>query len=218
MQNGCFDFELLLAVIAAAAAIIGIFQTKKQIELSNKHLLFDRRLNMYHKFKELTLYYKENRECICDIPSSYKSMAFKFNKIKDTTRLLPFELAMEYPRSNDKEEKLFALCQDIKKDAEDLSVMWNKKDTALAGRCIELFSALLLAIYQQHIYMVNIHSQSENMKTVGQNGDSDEELYRKAKAMAEQLGLFETVRAIDDIYTQIEASNIEKKLLDGLRL
>ena len=66
--------------------------------------------------------------------------------------------------------------------------------------------------------MANIRSESEDLKMINQNGDSDEELYRKAKAMAEQLGLFETVRAIDDIYTQIEASNIEKKLLDGLRL
>ena len=42
-----------ISIIAVCLSIIALFQTHKQIKLSNKQQLFDRRLDKYLLFKDL---------------------------------------------------------------------------------------------------------------------------------------------------------------------
>ncbi len=51
--------EIGLPIIAIIISLIAVFQTNKQIKLSNKHNLFDRRLNTYLMIKEFIDSYKE---------------------------------------------------------------------------------------------------------------------------------------------------------------
>ena len=46
------NWEMILSVITAVTAIIAIVQTNSQIKLSNKHNLFDKRLECFNIIKK----------------------------------------------------------------------------------------------------------------------------------------------------------------------
>ena len=50
----------LFAILTAFIAIIALFQTHKQISVSNKQFLFDKRLNKYLIARGLLELYKDN--------------------------------------------------------------------------------------------------------------------------------------------------------------
>lgn len=73
MQNSVPDWiqiaqpitEITLALVAIVISIIALFQTKKQIQLSNKQSMFDRRLKVFTAITEIhsvfSVFYKKHR-------------------------------------------------------------------------------------------------------------------------------------------------------------
>lgn len=64
-----FIVEIVLTVVAVTVSIVALWQTKRQIQLSNKQALFDHRLKAFSAITELhsifrTYYKKNNSDCI----------------------------------------------------------------------------------------------------------------------------------------------------------
>ena len=55
--------DLLLSTVSIVISIFALFQTKKQINLSNKHQLFEKRKMFFEMFGTLYRLYQENRSC-----------------------------------------------------------------------------------------------------------------------------------------------------------
>ena len=53
--------SVAFSVISAIIAVVALIQTQSQIKLSNKHQLFERRLNNFFAFYGLYELYKENK-------------------------------------------------------------------------------------------------------------------------------------------------------------
>lgn len=62
--------ETWFSLVTASCAVWAVFQTKKQIELSNKHQLFDRRLNNYLAVRDILGCCHEKKDLI-DYHSSH---------------------------------------------------------------------------------------------------------------------------------------------------
>lgn len=56
--------SVAFSVISAIIAVVALIQTQSQIKLSNKHQLFERRLNNFFAFYGLYELYKENKVII----------------------------------------------------------------------------------------------------------------------------------------------------------
>ena len=69
--------ETWVSIIAVCLSIIALFQTQKQIKLSNKQQLFDRRIDKYLLFKDLLSLYNGNRHLFVDKDSIYTMVDFQ---------------------------------------------------------------------------------------------------------------------------------------------
>lgn len=79
--------NLILSIITVLTAEIALFQTRKQIKLSNQQQLFDRGLDKYLLFKEMLSLYSQHRSLIADNPNIYKVVDFPFNQLTNCSTL-----------------------------------------------------------------------------------------------------------------------------------
>ena len=57
------NYEFWLSVITVLAAVIALFQSHKQVKISNRQALLDRRINKFLLFKDLLANYSNSLIC-----------------------------------------------------------------------------------------------------------------------------------------------------------
>lgn len=87
--------NVLLSIVSLTIALVAIFQTKKQIALSNKQLLFDRRLEKYIIIKDLLLLFANNRERIVDKKDLARCLDFQFSLLTNVSYLSDMIFALK---------------------------------------------------------------------------------------------------------------------------
>ena len=78
--------SVAFSVISAIIAVVALIQTQSQIKLSNKHQLFERRLNNFFAFYGLYELYKENAVLIKVKNGGYVDLE-NFNSILDYIKI-----------------------------------------------------------------------------------------------------------------------------------
>src|SRR5690625_721505 len=83
--------EFWFSIITAVTAIIALFQTGKQIKISNKQNLFEKRMNILIKVTGLMKLYEENRNLMIDDNEKDDSVVlmvdFNFENLTNNTYL-----------------------------------------------------------------------------------------------------------------------------------
>jgi len=209
--------NILLPIVSLIIAMVAIFQTKKQIVLSNKQLLFDRRLEKYIIIKDLLLLFANNRERIVDKKDLARCLDFQFSLLTNVSYLSDMIFAIKEPLNSDKQNVFLTKCEMLEKYAVEISLLWDNDIGQIFSEFVKTYKELLNKLYQQQTRIDGLKKHNEEQNDIKYLIDLDS--YEKITLEnAKEIKLFETIQNLDDIYRRIINENLEQKLIDDLKL
>lgn len=187
-------------------ALIALWQTKKQIELSNKQQLFDRRLEKYLFIRRLYNVYSGAKKSL-DSETVINLPLFAFGFLTNTSGLEDVYKVIELPLNEEEQTLFLKKIEYLQSISEETRMIWTGKATRPISEFIFYYSELLVKLYQQEVTYDNLKYKSVNFNT------SDEFIKKQLKETAKKTELLETINKLNDLYDEIES----KKLLEEIR-
>ena len=210
--------NILLPIVSLIIAMVAIFQTKKQIVLSNKQHLFNRRLEKYIIIKDLLLLFANNRERIVDKKDLARCLDFQFILLTNVSYLSDMIFAIKEPLNSDKQNIFLTKCEMLEKYAVEISLLWDNDIGRIFSEFVKTYKELLNKLYQQQVCINGLIKYREEQNLIGNSAIDLDAYKKKTLENAKEIKLFETIQNLDDIYRRIINENLEQKLIDDLKL
>lgn len=213
-MNGSEVANIVVSTVSAAIAIVALFQTKRQISLSNKQQLFDRRLSRYTEVNTIYSLYAANKLQLKDESVFYHTNDLIFSWLTNCTDLEEMALAVANPLHQKEQKILLTKYEKLKNAAIEISMVFDGDAAEIAGEFVSLFADLLKAMYQQQVYISKLKEQEERDKTPLYLEDYEE----KCRKMAASLGLFELRDKLEYLDGEITRQKVLDEMKNSLRL
>lgn len=201
--------SISVSVISIIIALIALFQTNRQISLSNKQQLFDRRLSRYLEFNTILSLYTENKSQLKDESTFYHTNDLVFSWLTNCADLEKMVFAVANPLHQNEQKTLLTKYEQLKNDAIEISMVFDGNAAEIAGEFVSSFANLFKAMYQQQVYISKLREQEDKDKTPLYLEDYEE----KCRKMAVSLGLFE----LRDKLENLDGEMIRQKVLDEMK-
>ena len=197
--------ESVLTIVSVIIALCALWQTHKQIKLSNKHQLFDRRLEKYLFIKRLCSVYSGAKGAL-DNETVINMPLFSFGFLTNTSGLEDVYTVIETPL-NEAEQTLFLKkIEYLQSISEESRMIWTGKEAETVSNFILYYSELLIKLYQQEVAYDTLKDKSVNFNT------SDDFIKSQLKETAKKTKLLETIDELNDLYNEIESKELLEKI------
>ena len=206
--------RISVSVISIIIALIALFQTNRQISLSNKQQLFDRRLSRYLEFNMIYSLYTANKLQLKDDSTFYHTNDLVFSWLTNCADLEKMVLAVANPLHQNEQKTLLIKYEQLKNDAIEISMVFDSNASEIAGEFVSSFANLLKAMYQQQVYISKLREQEDKDKTPLYLEDYEE----KCREMAVSLGLFELRDKLENLDGEIIRQKVLDEMKNSLRL
>lgn len=210
--------NILLSVLSVIIALIAIIQTQKQIKLSNKHQLFDRRLEKYMVIKDLLSLFSNNREHIVDKDDLAQCLDLQFSWLTNVSYLSDMIFAVKDTLNSDKQNILLTKCEMLEKYAVEISVLWNDETGAIFSLFVKTYKEMLFKMYQQQVCIDDIKKFNEKQNGIIELMIDLDTFNERTMKNANNICLFEKIKELDSIYKKIIDKKLEQELIESLKL
>lgn len=207
-----------LSIITAITAIAAIFISVKQIRLNNKQHLFDKRLEKYTVIRDLLSLYSKNKTHIIDNDSITTSLNLEFSWLTNVSYLCDMIYVINHPLDTEKQNTFITKCEMLEKYSVEISILWNNKAGKTFAEFVLTYKELLQKMYQQRVCVNTYEDYNENQNGVIELMYTYDQVKEKAKKNANDIGLFETINKLDELYNIIVDNNYEQKILKSLKI
>lgn len=206
--------DVWLSIIAIAVSVIALWQTQKQIKISNKQHLLDRRLSAYSVIKDMLGSYltqKENRT-LSDNDEFVFNIKMTWYFLMGNLYLESVSNAIEYPLGSPEGRAFSIKMVELIKKAEEIKLLFPAKVSDPITDFVLSYSHVVRSIYQYHLAW----------------NFTDKDLVLKSmtiKEKAEQIGetsyrrkIFESFEELDSSYQKILEQDSEEQMKNCIRL
>jgi hypothetical protein len=154
----------LATITSSVLAVVAIFQTKKQIEFSNKQNLFNDRVTGYLILKGLINLYNENRNQIEEEKKEeiYFNCEFLFYEMINNSYLEPMGEVMKSPLHDPEQKEFLKLLEDLRNNAEKMEFIFEGEVAIKIKEFMLAYAELLMELYK---YRILIDKMSEYAKS-----------------------------------------------------
>ena len=206
--------SISVSVISIIIALIALFQTNRQISLSNKQQLFDRRLSRYLEFNMIYSIYTANKLQLKDDSTFYHTNDLVLSWLTNCADLEKMVLAVANPLHQNEQKTLLIKYEQLKNDAIEISMVFDSNASEIAGEFVSSFANLLKAMYQQQVYISKLREQEDKDKTPLYLEDYEEQ----CRKMAVSLGLFELRDKLENLDGEVIRQKVPDEMKNSLRL
>lgn len=210
--------NVLLSAVSLIIALIAIFQTQKQIKLSNKQHLFDRRLEKYMVIKDLLSLFSKNREHVVDKKDLAQCLDLQFSWLTNVTYLSDMTFAINDTLNSEKQNILLSKCEMLEKNSVEISVLWNDEIGKVFSSFIKTYKEMLFKMYQQQICIDSIRKFNEEQNGIIELMIDLDTFKERTIKNANNICLFEKIKELDSIYDKIIDEKLEQELIESLEL
>lgn len=210
MQNNgveCFEIikvsaEILLSLVAIIISIIAVGQTKKQIELSNKQALFEKRLEAYSLAKGLFDTYFYLSGTFTERTNLDMNTCIVLRSLMDNESLRDAQWVVDNPLGQESSNAINFKLRLLNKLSDELFFLFEEKYVDEISRFIALYKELLMWLQRN-----NINSVQTKNTGFGNN----------YKATVEEQVL-ETAKLLEESYRKIRNNDIFNILYKQVKL
>ena len=151
------DPDTWLSIASVGIAALALFQSHKQIQLSNKQQLFDRRLNNWLIISGLLELYKENQVYFIqkrrDVPIFSAETEFQF--LCNNSYLQGIVVAV-HERNSNNQNLLLTKLEDMKNIGLEASLIFPKDIADVLCDYVLAYKDLLMELYRYHILLQHL--------------------------------------------------------------
>lgn len=197
-------------IIAIIISVCALFQTKKQIQISNKQHLFERRLEKYHLFYTLLNLYKDNLT-LANSDDIYEYVQDLFVYLTNCTFLEAIGPAIQNPTESQLHKDYLKKLESLEKYAVECTFIWNNEDGQLISCFIKQYAEFLRSMYKQQTFI----KKTEDGKYASLTLEQKQE---KLKNEAYKIGLYDTRKLINETFNQIIDNNLIERIQKDIYL
>ncbi len=206
--------DVWLSVIAIAVSVIALWQTQRQIKLSNKQYLFDRRLSAYLTIKDLLGSYltqKENRT-LSDNDEFVFNIKMTWYFLMGNLYLESVSNAIEYPISSLEGKEFSIKMVELIKKAEEIKLLFPAKVSDPITDFVSSYYHVVRSIYQYQLAW-NYTDEDPVLKSMT--------IKEKAKQIGEtayRRKVLDSLKELDSSYQKIVDQDSEEQMKNCIRL
>ena len=198
----------LATITSSVLAVVAIFQTKKQSELSNKQNLFKDRVKGYLILKGLINLYNENRNQIEEEKKEeiYFNCEFLFFEMINNSYLEPMGEVMKSPLHNPEQKEFLKLLEDLRNNAEKMEFIFEGEVAIKIKEFMLAYAELLMELYKYRILIDKMSEYSKSYPVVDINKAAED-----MKEIDYRNRLFNCFENIKNKFLMLE--NIDMKII-----
>lgn len=207
------DFiQIILTFVSLGISITAIILSCKQINLSNKHALFDKRLKNYLLFIELLAFYEQSLDFL--LIKDYKEYDLDkiFLYLTNSKELRKCRDYFNDINNKDKEIIFYEEIEYLKIESLSAELLWNKTLNYYLSDFIKYYSILLEEILKNK----KLKILTDNLF---QNGELTKIEYEfQINELKEHENINITLNKLNLIYNKINENNIINKIKEELKV
>ncbi|MFQ9501365.1 MAG: hypothetical protein ACLR1U_02280 [Clostridia bacterium] len=214
-MNNTINFigDNIFSVITAITAIVAIWQTHKQLKISNKQHLFDKRMEKFLICIGMLSLYSENKMLIKE---ENKDVALEvtmlFSGLTDNLYLKDIGNIINDTHNEKLRIDFLIKLEELYKVASEIELIFPSRHSKILKEFILEYRDLLQKLYKYRCVLEKIEKE---------NDKKPQEFVKLQKIFAEEKyreELYDTYKKIDTIYKEIEAKNIIEKVKKQIEL
>ena len=151
-----YIYDNLLSIITIIATLIALWQTHKQIKISNKQYLFDKRLSKYLLAKGLLELYKDNESLLdyTDDPDNEAIIVdYQFIKLTNNNYLKDITCIINEPKNNELKNNFLVKIEELKQLSNEVRFLFPNKSGLLLSNFIMKYQNVLMELYKYQIVL-----------------------------------------------------------------
>ncbi len=167
----------LLPIITVIATLIALWQTHKQIKISNKQYLFDKRLSKYLLAKGLLELYNDNESLLdyTDDPDDEAIIVdYQFINLTNNNYLKDVTCIINEPKNNEFKNNFLVKIEELKQLSNEVRFLFPNKSGLLLSNFIMKYQDTLMELYKYQIVLdlikmmkylekINLHTMNYKM-------------------------------------------------------
>lgn len=208
--------EFWFSIITAVTAIIALFQTGKQIKISNKQNLFEKRMNILIKVTGLMKLYEENRNLMIDDNEKDDSVVlmvdFNFENLTNNTYLEDIAICVHKALEQPYQKQLLTRLEELRNISTTIMYLFPDKQAKVLSEFVYNYQNTLFTIYQYQILSNNIRKDSIKFKT------DVHDMAKKLKEPKQREKLLVSYNRLEESYKKIIDAGIIKEIRKKIKL
>ena len=207
------NYGFWLSVITVLAAVIALFQSHKQVKISNRQALLDRRINKFLLFKDLLANYS-NSITLLEESILSQDVEFPFIYLTNCSSLEMIANVMKNPLSHEEKNLFLTKCEELEKSAIEVELIFKSSVSKYMAEFIIVYKKLLQAMHRQLIALNGLKDNNFDQKSCM----SLDIFQEKVHDWAEKNKLYETADTLKKLYQLINDREVEKKIRKEISL
>lgn len=147
----------IFSIITAIIAIIALWQTHRQIKISNKHQLFNKRVDKFMLISGLMSLFKESKPLMKkENYNSFIDITVMFHSLTNNTYLKDVGNIIDNINQEDIRQNFLVKLEELKRMSIEIEFLFSKNNIKLIQDFIYEYQELLRKIYEEQIILYKI--------------------------------------------------------------
>lgn len=212
-----YIYDNLLPIITIIATLIALWQTHKQIKISNKQYLFDKRLSKYLLAKGLLELYKDNESLLdyTDDPDDEAIIVdYQFINLNNNNYLKDVTCIINESKNNEFKNNFLVKIEELKKLSNEVRFLFQNKNGLLLSNFIMEYQNVLMELYKYQIVL----DLMKNDEIPRKNKPTYNELQNEYGELRHRHRLYDAIDDLKKSYHEVVSKKVINKIEKSIKL
>lgn len=212
-----YIYDNLLSIITIIATLIALWQTHKQIKISNKQYLFDKRLSKYLLAKGLLELYKDNESLLdyTDDPDTEAIIVdYQFINLTNNNYLKDVTCIINEPKNNEFKNNFLVKIEELKQLSNEVRFLFPNKSGLLLSNFIMKYQNVLMELYKYQI-VLDLMKKDEIPR---KNKPTYNELQNEYGELKHRHRLYDAIDDLKKSYHEVVSKKVINKIEKSIKL